>query len=579
MFFRYPIPRQYSESKPPKTYRFPLPNALVQGGGVLSLRAAERWGYLLSLFFFLSLTPLHAQETTIDSRIANMTLEQKVAQLFVMSFYGTALSEADIALLNQWQVGAVVLLPSNIENPSQLTRLSNSIQNTLLQNNGIPAFIAVDQEGGIIAHLEEGFTRWPVPSLLTATQNPELAYQFGQALADEMLAVGINMNLAPVADLHTNRDNPIIGRRSFGSYPEQVAPIVAAVVEGMQANGVLATVKHFPGHGDTASDSHLGLPELTYNEFDLSSRELIPFAAAIDSQVGAVMVAHIYFPAIDESPIPASLSPNIITGILREDMAYDGIVITDAMDMDAIDTVYSPSESAIMALEAGNDFILLGAHISQAAQAQAMQALVDAVRSGQIPESRIDESLRRILSAKERFGLFNWQALEPNSAESRIDLISHQALVEQIFTEGITLSQDNSGLMPLSGNIAVIYPATHPRLWTECQHPNWSPLGVTLYPSPEEIAAASQAASRADTVLVFTENADENPQQQALVAAMPPEKTLVVALWSPYDLLSFPNVSSYMLTYSPLPELYRPLCAILKGEIPANGTLSIALDS
>jgi beta-N-acetylhexosaminidase len=379
--------------------------------------------------------------------------------------------------------------------------------------------------------------------------------------------------------LHTNRANPIIGRRSFGSYPEQVAPIVAAVVEGMQANGVLATDKHFPGHGDTASDSHLGLPELAYNEFDLSSRELIPFAAAIESDVGAVMVAHIYFPAIDESPIPASLSPNIITGIVREDMAYDGIVITDAMDMDAIDTVYSPSESAIMALEADNDFILLGAHISQAAQAEAMQAVVDSVRSSQIPESRIDESLRRILLAKERFGLFNWQALDPNSAESRIDLVSHQALVEQIFAEGITLAQDNSGLMPLSGNIAVIYPATHPRLWTECQQPNWSPLGITLYPSAEEIAAASQSAIRADTVLVFTENADANPQQQALVAAMPPEKTLVVALWSPYDLLSFPAVSSYMLTYSPLPELYRPLCAILKGEISAKGTLSIALDS
>jgi beta-N-acetylhexosaminidase len=534
---------------------------------------------VLLFYFVLSFAPNHAQEPSLDERIGAMSLEQKVAQLFVMSFYGTALNEADLDLLNQWQVGAIVLLPSNIENPGQLTRLSNSIQNTLLENGGTPAFIAVDQEGGIIAHLDEGFTRWPVPSLLTATQNPQLAYQSGQALADEMLAVGINMNLAPVADLHSNRANPIIGRRSFGSDAALVSPIISSFIEGMQDNGVMATVKHFPGHGDTTSDSHLGLPELSSTEFDLANRELIPFAAAIDAEVGAVMVAHIYFSEIDASPIPASFSENIITGILREDMAYEGIVITDALDMDAIDTVYSPSESAIMAIEAGNDFVLLGAHISQNAQAQAMQAVVDAVRSGQIPESRIDESVRRVLSAKERFGLFNWQSLNSSTAESRIDIASHEALIEAIFAEGITVVRDESQLIPLSGKVAMIYPATHPQLWAECQQPNWSPLGVSLYPGSEEIASANQAASRADTVLVFTENAAENPQQQALVAALPAEKTVVVALWSPYDLLYLPPISTYLLTYSPLPELYRPLCAILSGVIPANGTLSIALDS
>jgi beta-N-acetylhexosaminidase len=541
------------------------------------LLGARLFAFLFLIFLLVSI--LHAQESSIDERLVIMSLEQKVAQLFVMSFYGAALNEADLALLRQWQVGAVVLLPSNIENPSQLTRLSNSIQSTLLENAAVPAFIAVDQEGGIIAHLDEGFTRWPVPSLLTATQNPKLAYQFGQALADEMLAVGINMNLAPIADLHTNRVNPIIGRRSFGSDAELVAPIITAVVEGMQANGVMATVKHFPGHGDTASDSHLGLPELSYNEFDLASRELVPFAAAIDAEVGSVMVAHIYFPAIDDSMIPASFSSNIITGILRDDMGYDGIVITDALDMDSIDTVYSPSESAIMAIKAGNDFVLLGAHVSQNSQAGAMQAVVDAVRAGEIPESRIDESVTRILLAKERFGLFNWQPLDPGSAESRIDIASHEALIETIFAEGITLVRDEAELVPLSGNVAMIYPATHPRLWMECQQANWSPLGVTLYPSLEEIASASQIASRADTVLVFTENADENSQQQALVTTLPAEKTVVVALWSPYDLLYLPHVSSYLLTYSPLSELYRPLCAILRGDIPANGTVSIALDS
>lgn len=527
----------------------------------------------------LVIFPIQAQSQTIDSRLEAMTLEQKVAQMFVMSFFGSELNFPVQALLAEWQVGAVVLLPSNLENPQQITRLTNDIQQTLLDNNGIPAFISVDQEGGIIAHLEEGFTRWAVPSLLTATQNPDLAYQFGEALAEELLAVGINMNLAPVADLQTNLANPIIGRRSFGNDPNLVAPIISAVVEGMQANGVLATVKHFPGHGDTISDSHLELPELALSLDDLFERELIPFQSAIESNVGAVMVAHIYFPEIDsEVDLPSSLSSNIINGLLRDTMGYDGLVITDALDMDAIDTVYSPSDSAIRAIEAGNDLILLGAHISPENQAQAMQAVVDAVLAGDIPESRIDDSVRRILSAKERMTVFSWEQLDPNTAEARINTSEHQMLVDEMFRQGITQVHDDGAILPLSSNTLMIYPQSRATLGLACNRSNWQFATVSAVPSDEEIANLSQVAQYVESVVIFTENVQANSQQQALVSALPSAKTVVVALWSPFDILNLSNVASYFVTYSPLPESYDSICDILHNEAEVLGTLSVMLE-
>jgi beta-N-acetylhexosaminidase len=532
--------------------------------------------FLLFFILLVIIQPVHAG--LFDARIAAMTLEQKVAQMFVMSFFGSTVNEPSRVFLETWQPGTVVLLPSNLENPEQITRLTNTIQQTLVDAGSIPAFIAVDQEGGIIAHLEAGFTRLPVPTLLTATQNPELAFQFGQAIADEMRAVGINMNLAPVADLLTNRDNPIIGRRSPGTYPEQVAPIVAAVIEGMQAQSVMATAKHFPGHGDTESDSHLSMPVISYSQEELALRELIPFQAAIEAQTGAIMVAHIAFPELQsDDSLPASLSPDIVTGLLRESMGYSGIIITDALDMDAIDTVFSPREAAVQAIIAGNDMLIIAAHLSLDGQAAAIQAVVDAVSAGQISEAQIDASVERILAAKEHFGVLNWEQLDPFTASTRIDVTGHTQLVERIFGAGITVVH-GADLLPLPANSAFIYPAHRGTLRTACEGNGWQMVGVSMHPTDEEIAWAQGAAQAADVAVVFTENAVDSPQQRRLVAALPAEKTMVIALWSPYDSLVLPATQGYMLTYSPLGQAHSPICAILNGEASAQGVLAVALE-
>ncbi len=535
---------------------------------------------LIFIAILLTILPVQSQDIASDEYLSSMSLEQKVGQMFVMSFFGSELNFAARELLTTWQPGAIVLLPSNLENPQQITRLTNDIQQTLLDSGSIPALIAVDQEGGIIAHLEEGFTRWAVPTLLTATQSPELAFQFGEALAQELLAVGINMNLAPVADLQTNPDNPVIGRRSFGNDPQLVAPMIETVIEGMQFGGVMATVKHFPGHGDTTADSHLELPVLNFSEDELLNRELIPFQVAINADTGAVMLAHIYFPQIDtETEIPASLSENVINDLMRNQMDFNGIVITDALDMDAIDTVYSPADAAIRAVQAGNDLILIGAHISPENQAEAMQAVVDAVRAGEIPESRIDESVQRILAAKERFNILNWQELEQNGVEQRINSEAHEALVDTMFRQGITLVHDNAGRLPLSGSTLMVYPESRGTLGLACNRNNWQFVSTPLNPDTETISSIQGASMYVDNVIVFTENVNDNRAQITLIEGLPSQKTVVVALWSPFDALYLPPVASYFVTYSPLAQSYAPICDILHGDAQAQGTLSVSLEA
>lgn len=533
---------------------------------------------IILLILFSNLATVAYTEYT-EQLLQDMTLEQKVAQMFVFTFYGTPLNQPAQAVLETWQPGAVALLPSNLGNPQTVTNLTNQIQGILLNAGGIPALIAVDQEGGIVAHLEDGFTQWPVPMLLTASGDIELAYQVGRSKAAELRAVGINMNLAPVADLHTNPLNPIIGRRSFGSDPTMVAPILKAFVEGMQDGGVLATAKHFPGHGDTDTDSHIALPILNHDRARLQSVELVPFMSAIEANVGAIMMAHIWLPEFESREnYPASLSSVFVDDLLRDQLGYKGLVLTDAMDMDAIDTVYSPEQRALLAIEAGNDLILTGAHVSPEQQVRAMEAVVAAVRAGEIAEERIDQSVQRILDAKATYGVLDWEPLDALTAPQRIDLEAHNQLVQEMFARGITVVRDKQGAIPIqNGTVAFLYPDTRYTIWQSCKgyHDDLMPLGISQTPTMNQIISAQRMAALADTIVIFTINADMNMQQQLLVNMLPPEKTLVVALWSPYDLLAFPDVEGYLVTYSPLLQSHQAVCDILFGEQPSNGTLAV----
>ena len=528
---------------------------------------------LIGLLFSLAMASA-ADEPALADRLAAMTLKQKVAQMFMVSFFSTELAEIERDFLRRIQPGAVVLFGRNVRSPEQATALTNSYQQTIIEGGGLPLLIAVDQEGGRIQHLQAGFTRFPAPMLWTASGDAELAYQVGRAMATELRAVGVNMNLAPVADLNTRIDNPVIGRRSFGTELELVRSVLAGFIRGLQDNGVMATVKHFPGHGDTATDSHLELPRVVHARSRLDAVELPPFIAAFEAGADAAMVAHIWLTAFEAAPLPASLSRRIVSELLRGELGYEGIIMTDALDMDAIDTAYSPADASIRAILAGNDLIAIGAHVGTASIESAIDDVAAAVRQGQIAESRIDESVRRILSRKAEYGLLNWRPLDPHSVLARLNLAAHDELVERLFEQGITALDEND-MIPLSGKALIIYPATRPKIADECAHQDYSHLGVSASPLDVEIDWAKSAAAAADVIVVFTSNALDSPRQQMLVNALPPQKTIVAALWEPSDMLAFPDVAGYILGYSPMLRATALMCEALLGERQAAGQLPI----
>ncbi len=519
----------------------------------------------------------------IDALLAEMSLRDKVAQLFMVSLWGEQLTADSAQFLVTYNPGGVILFGYNTDSPEQITALTNAIQQTGLTRPGsIPAWIAIDQEGGIVSRLSEGFTTFPVNMAVAATGDPAYARAIGRAMAAELRAVGINMNLAPVADVQTNPLNPVINRRAYGTDPAIVGQMSAAMIEGLQAGGVMATAKHFPGHGDTGTDSHLELPVVSLERTRLDEVELVPFRQAIAVDVGAIMAAHIWYPALDPTPnTPASLSAPVLSGLLRQEMAFEGLIMTDALDMDSIDRQYDLAEAAIRAIQAGADLITPGPHTGLAAQQAAVEAVVDAVLSGSISLGRIEESVRRILRLKARFGVLDWMPLDPASADMRIDRAAHEALVAETLAAAVTLVTDERGLVPVGPGqqVALIYPATRPSLARACESyaPEMRVIGVSLGPTDEERGWAVTTAQLSDVAIVFTQDLMDSPAYLAMVRALPPEKTIVVALRSPYDWQSVPRVAAYLATYSPLQPAVTAVCGGLFGAQPITGMLPVDL--
>lgn len=536
---------------------------------------------LMTACLLLVTAPLTAQ----DDMVSRMSLEHRVAQMFMVTLHGQVMTEVGSQFLREWQPGAISLFGANITTPDAVTRLTNNFQQTITHAGGVPLLIAIDQEGGLVARLTEanGFTVFPAPVLLAAAGS-QMAYRAGAAVAEELSGVGINMNLAPVADLETNRQNPIIFRRSFGNDPEFSGAAVAQFVRGSQSRNVLATAKHFPGHGETREDSHGVLPRLDLDRERVETVELVPFQRAIDAGVAVIMVGHLWYPALDPTPnMPASLSPVIITDLLRGEMGYDGLIMTDAMDMDGVDTLYNLYDAVVMAVQAGADIVTMGPGNNDVTAAAAMQRIVDEVRAGNISEERINDSVRRILAAKERFGILDWQALDPTGSVERVNAEAHHALMDDLFRAGVTVAYDHGDHVPITPDrlVANIFLGTRYQIYHECSRyanpDNTRYLSISESPDSGLIASAIELANWADTAVVWTQEAIRTPQQQALVNALPPDKTVAVALWSPDDWMTYPNVSAFIATYSPLLPAAPAACEVLYGQIPANGRLAVTM--
>jgi len=337
----------------------------------------------------------------ILEQINKMSLEQKIGQLVIVGVEGYESDLNTQKFIEEFYVSGFILFQRNISDPNQLVSLINSLKETNAANE-IPLFLAIDEEGGRVSRLPKELLKAPAAAVIGRQNNGDLSSEIGRLIGEQLQSFGLNMNFAPVLDINSNPANPVIGDRSFGNDPKLVSDLGVRTMQGLQAQNIIAVVKHFPGHGDTAVDSHLGLPVLNHDLNRLKSFELIPFQTALKNNADAVMMAHILLPQIDQEN-PCSFSPQIITGLLREQMGFGGVVITDDLTMGAIAENYNIGEAAVKAIQAGSDLVLICHDYDR--QVEVLEALLAAARNGTIPTERIDQSLYRILRLKAKYKL------------------------------------------------------------------------------------------------------------------------------------------------------------------------------
>lgn len=332
-------------------------------------------------------------------------IRRDIGQLLIGSFPATTIPAELRSLAREFQLGGIILFGRNIEAPEQVVELAHDVQSLA---TGMPLWLSVDQEGGRVARLRAPFTEWPPMAVLGRSGDPGLASRFAAALAAELSAVGITLDYAPVLDIHTNSKNPVIGDRALADDAAMVGTLGAAIVRGLQDNGVAACGKHFPGHGDTSVDSHYELPVVDHPPDRIRRVECVPFREAIRADVAFIMTAHLLVPSLDEEK-PATLSPRIVRGLLREELDYNGVILSDDLEMDALAKTYTAPEAAVEAIAAGCDGVLVcRARVNDRsqdieAQATVLEALIHAVEDGRIPYKRLEDALARHRRAKERF--------------------------------------------------------------------------------------------------------------------------------------------------------------------------------
>jgi len=523
-----------------------------------------------------------------------MTLEDKVAQMLMVGFQGLSVESSPElpVMVGRYHVGGVVLLEANAHNPQQLSTLTSQLQ-TLARSSGvgIPLFISLNHEGGIVVRITQGVTEFPGNMAIAATDNPDNAYIAAALAAQELRAMGLNMNLAPVLDINDEPLNPVIGVRSFGAAPDLVTEYGRLTVEGLQDYGIISVAKHFPGHGSVAADSHIALPVLSGSVRFLQTRELLPFAAAIEADVAAIMTAHILVPEMDV--LPATFSPAILNGLLREQMGYDGLIMTDSLGMAGASAGRSQAEAAVLAVKAGADILLSTAPMS--AHIAIWESVVAAVRSGEIPESQIDRSVLRILRVKYAYGLFDTtQPAGPNV----VGTAELAAVAERLAQESVTLVRAGVSELPLSGTrLLLISPDQLP--FTASGN---SLLAETLQAQGYEVrelvfnvanqdsrsavyANALALASNYDQI-VFGEwelvkrriNVGDVWQENLIAALYARNPQLIVVAWhNPAASLLCPEGATVLTAYGNTPGQVKAIAAALAGDISPTGVLPLSL--
>jgi len=532
----------------------------------------------------------------VERTLRKMTVEEKVGQMIAVRFTGE-FRNADSEYLKTLEslvvkdkVGGLILFGGEVYETAELTNAFQKLAR-------IPLLFASDFERGIGTQVT-GATLFPPLMSLGAAGSEDLAYGMGRVTALEGRAMGIHMTYAPVVDVNVNPDNPIINTRSVGEDPALVGRIARAFIRGCQENGMLATAKHFPGHGDTAQDSHLLLPTIAADRERLERVELAPFREAVAAGVRAVMTAHLYVPALEPTPgLPATLSRAILTDLLRGELGFKGLVVTDALEMAGITNTYSTEEASLKAVLAGADMLLLPPEPSRVAA-----FLAAAVRDGRLPARRVDDSVRRILEAKASLGLDRERFVRVDDLRRSVAPRPFLDQAFKTFEKAVTLVRNEGPVLPLSGaadrKIAVFALSSDPgdyfagRAFVGEMRKR-SPAALAFYADgdtgQEELDADAAKCAGVDTVVfaLFSRltsskgSVDLEPKHAALVerfaGAAGGPAVVAVSFGSPYFLRHFPDVKGYVCMYRNTPETQQIAARALFGEMDVTGRLPVSL--
>jgi len=508
-----------------------------------------------------------------------MTVKQMLGQKLIFGFHGTTLSEEFKQLIREYKIGNVILFLRNVESAEQLRRLCREIQNLILEVTGYPAFIVIDQEGGMVSRLPADAVTVPGAMAVSATDDPENARIAAEITIRQLRGLGVNFNMAPVLDVNTNPANPVIGVRSYSDDPERAAVYGEATVRAYENTGICCCGKHFPGHGDTSVDSHLGLPRIDKTLEELEQAELIPFRRCIDAGIPAIMSTHILFPKIEKENVPGTMSRTIITDLLKKRLGFRGLVFTDCMEMQAIQRYYGTAAGTVAAFKAGVDLAALSKTMEL--MYDTAQAVNEAAERGEFDMEEIRQSVEKILAVKRNM------ALEPDAA--LCNRPEDREAAGRILRRAITCC---AGTPPVADENTFFCGCGNFRA-SQVGNPDADTISFPEYmaaafgggsaiisrtPEEGEIRSVVEASVRYDKIVLGTINAHLYEGQQKLAQALADtgKELTVVALRNPYDIPLLPECACKLVAYDYSRPSFMALEEVFRGGA-VTGTLPVKL--
>lgn len=511
----------------------------------------------------------------VDNTYKNLSQDEKLGQLFIIALYtnkGEDFIQNVKKVVENEKIGGLILMQ---DDAAREINLVNEFQTKAK----VPLLIGMDAEWGVFQRIATAH-KFPWAITLGAIQDKKIVYEMAQKIAEDCKRMGINWDFAPVVDVNTNPNNPIIGNRSFGSNVPNVIASGLAYAQGLQDNAILAAIKHFPGHGDTDKDSHLDLPVVNHNLDRLNKIEIAPFKALMDKGIGGVMVAHLFVPALEkEKGIPASVSKNIVTSLLKEKLGYKGLIITDALNMGAVANKYKAGELDALAFMAGNDIMLFSQDV-----AMGKKLIQQAIDKGEIPQNRVEESVKKILLTKYYLGLTKRNEANPNNINQDLNNNSHAEMAQKVYANAITVLKDDKKLLPLSCKETHYYIPLEEAPY-QTMYKQMLLNANIIIKKPNEIASIPENSTliiglHKDNSTAYKPYKISESSKNLIQQLNKKNKIVLDVLGSPYALkdLDIQNISTVLISYENNDDSQTATAKALFGGTPILGRLPVLVN-